>query len=267
MRPISVLPNGPAAASLNSVVDAQSGALPPSTGAANPCDSCQTRGVCIASRLPGQSLLHLPGWMQISQVLPTGTCLYRAGETAGRQFHVRSGMFKTTVVNADGDEFITGFHMPGDVIGSVSANDTYVESAVALDTATVCELRLDNLLEKKTNNQVELQLVHALVLHQADNNRHHLAHRLILSQTTAQVRFAAYCVVYAQKLAALGRDEAFLPTPMSRTDLANYLGMTLESLSRVISKLNGQRVIHAARDHIDIKQMSVLRTLAKHALL
>ncbi len=237
---------------------------PPPAPDNNPCTDCQTRHVCIASRLPEQSLQHLPGWMRISQVFSPGVALYRAGDPSGRQFHVRSGMFKTSVVNAQGEEFVTGFHLPGDVIGRVCHDGAYVESAVAVETSTVCELDIKTL---EANGRHAVALMSALVSNMADQARQDLQHHSTLSQTSAQVRFAAFCVRFADKLHALGRCEQFLPTPMSRTDLANYLGMTLESLSRVISKMNAQGLIRAARDHIDLCRLPELRALAAQALL
>ena len=82
-----------------------------------------------------------------------------------------------------------------------------------------------------------------------------------------QARFAAFCVLYAKNLTRLGRQEAFLPMPMSRTDLANYLGMTLESLSRVVNQLHRAEVIKAALDRIEIVDAETLHGLAGRALL
>lgn len=230
---------------------------------ADPCRQCPTRQVCIAAKLPTAQLAHLPAWLQVSGVYAPGQVLYRAGEAADRQFHVRSGMFKSFVINAQGDEFVTGFHMAGDIIGSVTRAGSYVDSAVAIQTATLCELNVANLQNDSSNGA--FTVLQALVAQMTEQARLSMSHQLALCQTSAQVRFAAFCMNYAQRLAALNRCNTFLPTPMSRTDLANYLGMTLESLSRLISKLNSSGVIAAARDHIEVRQPVHLAKLARQA--
>jgi len=226
------------------------------------CSQCQTRNACIAAKVPEDRLDILPRFLRSNDRIEAGTYLCRAGDLADRQYHVRSGMFKSSVLNAQGDEFITAFHLPGDIIGGIHQDGAYVESAIALETSSVCELKLDVL-----GQAAEPLLVSAVILHMCEKARDALDHRIALSQSSAQARFAAFCIHYAQKLTRLGRCAVFLPTPMSRTDLANCLGMTLESLSRVISKLNAAGVIQASRDHIDITEPDTLRAFALHTTL
>lgn len=226
------------------------------------CRQCLTRGVCIASKLEPDGLNDLPYWLTEGRILNGGDHLYRAGDLAEQQYHVRSGMFKTVVLNAQGDEFITGFHLPGDVLGVVHDRGCHVDSAVALDSGTTCEL---NTL--KLENNPNQAFSSALIIHLSEHARGNLEHQISLSQSSAQARFAAFCINYADKLKRRDLCSNFLPTPMSRTDLANYLGMTLESLSRVISKLNTSGVIRATRDHIELIQVDTIKTLALHTTL
>ncbi|MEM9622830.1 MAG: cyclic nucleotide-binding domain-containing protein [Pseudomonadota bacterium] len=228
-----------------------------------PCSQCPTRHVCIAAKLPAGRLTEIPAWFRVSGVFAPGDVLFRAGDPAVSQFHVRSGMFKTFVINAQGDEFVTGFHVAGDIIGCVAKAGRYVESAVALETATLCELNLTALQNDAGGGA--FAVLQALVGQIAEQAQRRLAHQLALSQTSAQLRFAAFCVSYAERLVALNRCATYLPTPMSRTDLANYLGMTLESLSRLVSKLNCAGVIAAARDHIEVCQPRQLAAMARPA--
>ncbi len=227
------------------------------------CKNCQARAACVASKFAVEEFTFPPG-MRTSGALCQGTVLYRMGEPAKRLFHVRSGMFKTITLKASGDEFVTGFHLPGEVIGRAGADGCYTESAVALDASTVCRLDLDTFLR---NQGAHGDFVGAIVQQLGEQSQADLQHRLLLSQTAAGSRFAAFCLNYAQRLSTIGRCKHFLPTPMSRTDMANHLGMTLESLSRVVSKLQARGVILARRDHINIRNFSALQQLAADATL
>jgi CRP/FNR family transcriptional regulator len=226
------------------------------------CQQCPTHDACIAAKLEPNRLEELPNWLTEGATLNAGQHLYRAGDSADQQYHVRSGMFKTVVLNAQGDEFISGFHLPGDVLGVVHDRGCHVDSAVALDSGTACELNTNQLA-----NNPDQGISSALIAHLSERTLGNLEHQISLSQSSAQARFAAFCVNYSDKLVRLRRCAHFLPTPMSRTDLANYLGMTLESLSRVISKLNASGVIRAARDNIELTQPDTLKTFSVHTTL
>ncbi len=226
------------------------------------CQHCFTRHACIAAKYPADRLSELPDWFDEGVTLAPADHLYRAGDTADTQYHIRSGMFKTFVLNAQGDEFITGFHLPGEVIGVVQDAGRHSDSAVALDAGSACEFNKQQLL-----HQANPDLSSALLTQLGESARGSMQHQISLSQSSAQARFAAFCVNYAEKLVRLNRCTQFLPTPMSRTDLANYLGLTLESLSRVISKLNSSGVIRASQHQIEARQPGTLRTLARHSTL
>jgi len=227
---------------------------------ADRCRVCPTRQVCLASESNAEQISHLPEFFHCVEAVAPGGHLYHAGDLAGAQYHVRSGMLKTYVINAEGDEYVTGFYLPGEVLGHVHVNGCHAESAVALDTASVCELSSD-----AVDGLAQMGLASALFNHLAANASIEARHQINLKQTSSQARFAGYCFNMGERLKRLGRSALHIPTPMSRTDLASYLGMTLESLSRVISKLHSAGVISASRDHIEVLQEETLYTLGLHA--
>ncbi len=235
--------------------------VPPSRRAASHrCRVCPTRQACLAAQSDPQQLAQLSEIFQCVEAVAAGEHLYYAGTPAQVQYHVRSGMVKTYVINAEGDEFVTGFYIPGEIFGHVHVGGCYGESAVALETASVCELSLD-----AVNDMAEVGLASVLVRQLAANAGIETRHQINLKQTSSQARFAGFCVGMGERLRRLGRSPLHIPTPMSRTDLASYLGMTLESLSRVISKLQAAGVILANRERIEVLQEDTLKTLGIHA--
>jgi CRP/FNR family transcriptional regulator len=225
----------------------------------NRCRICPTRTVCLASFVPDEQVDELPGLFQCSDAMAAGEHLYHAGDEVIRQCHVRSGMVKTYVINAEGDEYVTGFYLPGEIVGHHHVDGRHVESAVALQTTTICEID-----EVATQAVGYKGLTAPLLRHMAANASLESRHQINLKQSSAQARFAGFCALMAGRLERLGRDPRYLPTPMSRTDIASYLGMTLESLSRVVSKLNAAQVIRASREQIEILQRETLDTLSLH---
>ncbi len=223
------------------------------------CATCPTQVACLAAWLEPNERKLLPAIFATTDPLPQGTHLYEAGDPVRAQYHVRSGSFKTYAVNAEGDEYVTGFYLPGDVLGHVQQDRRYVESAVALETASVCELTENGVSKCAENGFAGL-----LIRQHAEQALHQTHHHLNLKLTSAQARFAGFCLLYADRLSHLGRNATFLPTPMSRTDLASYLGMTLESLSRVISKLTQAGVVRATPEHIEILEPEALNELGAH---
>jgi CRP/FNR family transcriptional regulator, anaerobic regulatory protein len=225
----------------------------------NRCRVCPTRTVCIAADAWPDQIDRLPEFIQCLHAIAPGKHLYQAGDAAVAQYYVRSGMVKTYTINSQGYEYVTGFYQPGEIFGHVHLNGCHAEFAVALETASICKLD-DNGFQ----SCAELGMSSVLFKHLAANAYIDLCHQINLKQTSARSRFAGFCVTMSARLARLGRNPARIPTPMSRTDIASYLGMTQESLSRIIATLHAANVIYATREHIDVLQTETLSTLGLH---
>jgi CRP/FNR family transcriptional regulator len=198
--------------------------------------------------------------MRVSDAMNRGDYLYREGDPADRCFVVRSGVYKTYTQNAVGDEYITGFYYPGELFGmNGQASGRHIDSAVALDTATACRLLVADL--------PSLWAIGAgpgLLRMIGEQQCAGLGQQINLGQSRADARVAGFLVQLAQRMQRLGRSNRTLPTPMSRTDLANYLGMTLECLSRVLARFKQAGLIGATRNEIELHKRPEIETLACH---
>lgn len=105
------------------------------------CLRCPTRKACVASALSVEEQALVPTYMTCRDPIERGVHLYRAGDRASAQFHLRSGTVKTYVISASGDEWVTGLFLPGEVVGLARSDGVYAESAVALECVTVCALQ------------------------------------------------------------------------------------------------------------------------------
>ena len=224
------------------------------------CHNCPTRRLCLAAGLEGNALTALSECILASAPMNRSDYLYRAGDPAAHCFVVRSGAYKTFVLSGDGEVHVTGFHFPGELIGlSGQADGIHHDTAVALETSTACRLALD---EVPTLWQIGSgpSLLRLMGLGERMGAEHHM----LLSRPAADARVAGFLVALGRRMKRQGRSETSLPMPMSRTDLANHLGMTLECLSRVLARFSKAGLITATRTRITQEDPQRLDALAGH---
>jgi CRP/FNR family transcriptional regulator len=226
----------------------------------NHCRHCPTRRLCLAADLEDDAIGMLSRCVLPSAPMNRGDMLYRAGDCASHCFVVRSGAYKTFVLSSDGEEHITGFHFPGELIGlSGQAGGVYRNSASALETSTACRVPVDDMptLWQIGSGRSLLRLMGFREQLGAEDHMN-------LSRPAADARVAGFLVTLGRRMKRQGRSEYSLPLPMSRTDLANHLGMTLECLSRVLARFVRSGLITASRTRITQDQPSTLEALAGH---
>ena len=225
------------------------------------CRLCPTRRVCSGRSLDEPQLDRLSEHFLTSRVLERGEHLFRASDPADGCYVVRSGVFKSTAVSAGGDETVTGFYYPGELLGLAGeACGSHEDSAVALCPSTACHLKLTSLPKLFELGEAGRSLMRLA----AERERHDRRMEINLRQSKAQARIAGFFVLLGERLEPLGYTPDKLPMPMSRTDLANHLGMTLECLSRVLGQWKRAGVIDTERNVVRVEKPAELATLAYH---
>jgi CRP/FNR family transcriptional regulator len=224
------------------------------------CGICPTRNVCAARDLPASSLDDFASCFTTTNPMNKGDYLYRVDDSADAWFVIRSGVYKTIMVTTDGEEYITGFFYPGEILGlSGAASGRFDETAMALTSGTACSIATGDLpkLWALDADRAILRLI-------AERDRTETRLRINLSQSKAEVRIAGFIRLLMERTERLGFDPRCLAMPMSRTDLANHLGLTLECLSRVLSKWRKAGVIESDRSTMQILKPEELATTAYH---
>jgi CRP/FNR family transcriptional regulator, anaerobic regulatory protein len=224
----------------------------------NHCEDCPTRRLCLAAGLEQDALRELSACMRPSQPMHKGDFLYRSGDAGGDCFVVRSGSYKTFTLTPTGDEYVTGFYFPGELVGVSGLSEAErPDSAMALETSTACRLHPEDVPNfwRLGSGQSLMRLI-------GQNERLGVAHHMTLSHSSADARVAGFLMNLSHRMQQQRRDHRSLPLPMSRTDLANYLGMTLESLSRVLSRLGRAGLVDAARTRVTLIDTPGLQTIA-----
>lgn len=246
-------------ASVNTASAAVSEAISVADGR-NHCALCPTRSVCTARDLKGPALDTLVDHIDTTRVLQRNDYLYRVSDPADSCYVIRSGVFKSVTVTPAGEEYVTRFHYPGELVGLTGQmTGIHMDSTLALTASTACRIHIRDLrtLFAAGADTALLRLV-------AEREASDLNLEINLRQSGAEARIAGFFVLLMQRQQHLGYQPSSVPLPMSRTDLANYLGLTLECLSRVLGKWKRAGVIGLTRNSAEIYKPAELNTLAHH---
>ena len=179
--------------------------------------------------------------------------IYGEAEAAEYLYKVVSGAVRTCKVTADGRRQIGGFYLPGDIFG-LETGDVHVFSAEAIGEATVLVVKRKPLMAlAQRDGEVARQLWSSTA---AELNRSQA--RLLLLIKSAQERMAGFLLEMAAR--SPGRDEVDLP--MTRQDIGEYLGLTIETVSRTLTRMQEAALIElAASRHVLLRQRSALEQL------
>lgn len=224
------------------------------------CSDCRLNSICLPLSLEFSDIDKLDSIVQRGKPLHKGDTLYRTGEPFKAIYAIRSGAIKTWSTSVDGEEQITGFYLPGEVVGlDGPADNQHINSAIALQTTSVCAIpfeRLESLSRQVPGLQRNLlQLLSREI--NADQKQFNL-----LGRTSAEVRVASLLLSISARYERHKLSAVEFSLPMSRSDMANFLGLTLETVSRVFSRLQKQNIVSASRKDIVITNMDELRAMS-----
>jgi CRP/FNR family transcriptional regulator len=232
----------------------------PRTGVA--CSSCCLQGVCLPCDLAGHDLDRFDQIATQKRRVARGASLYRSGDTFESLYAVRSGGFKSVGVSQHGDEKITGFHLPGELLGLEAISPgRHGYNAVALEDSEVCAIPFAA-LERMALAVPSLQ--HQLLrVISGDISRDH-GLMLLLGKMTAEQRLAAFLLSLSRRYERLGFAASRFVLRMTREEIGNYLGLTLETVSRVLSRFQREGLVHVQQRDVQLANPAALRDLVGH---
>jgi CRP/FNR family transcriptional regulator, anaerobic regulatory protein len=202
------------------------------------CSSCTIRELCLPVGLALDALRQLDQVVTKRVRLSKGESLYRIGEPFSALYAVRLGSCKTTLLSDDGREQVAGYHMLGDVIGMDGiGNDRHGCGAVALEESEYCVLPFDE-LEDLGRRVAPLQRnLHQFLSREIARNH---AIMLQLGSMSAEERLAAFLINLSQRYSARGYSSTEFVLRMTREEIGSYLGLKLETVSRLFSRFQRQ---------------------------
>lgn len=228
------------------------------------CQSCTLRTLCLPLSLSTNNLDKLDSIIARGRPFVKGELLFRQGDSFGSLFALRSGCVKTYSVTDSGEEQITGFYLPGELIG-LSGIDTEIfpVNAIAIETTTVCEIpypKFENLTDEIP--ELKRQLISSL----SKTIRRDMQMMLLLSQKDAEARIANFLLDLSTRIERRGYSADFIYLPMSRNEIANYLGLAVETVSRIFSRLQKAQAINVNGRAVEILNNNVLTKAAGSCL-
>jgi CRP/FNR family transcriptional regulator len=174
-------------------------------------------------------------------------------------FTVLSGSMKIYRLNDEGQEQIVGFRMPGDLVGiDAIGTDAYSTSAVALETCFLCEIPYAKFEQFSFTNPA---LQHEIVIQLSKVIRAERMHGLNLAGTGAEYRVARFLIDIATRLSICRSGPYSFTLSMSRSDIANYLGLAMETVSRTFTQFRDKKLISVRRKYISIPDIGLLEKL------
>lgn len=224
------------------------------------CSNCRLNSICLPLALEHDDIDQLDSIIQRSKPLQKSQYLYREGDEFQSVFAVRSGTLKAYRTTDDGREQVTGFYFPGEILGMDGiSNNTHASSARALETAAVCEIPFTS-LEKLSATMPSLQR-HFFQLMSREITEDQLLITL-LSKNSAEQRVASLMLSISNRNARRKLSATKFRLSMSRVDIGNYLGLTVETVSRVFSRMQKMDVLRVDNREIEILDIDGVRNLA-----
>ena len=221
------------------------------------CSTCAFSHACLSRGMDKSALRELHVLVEHVGPFHVGDFIFREGEPFEAIAAVRAGSVKTRVIDRDGHEHVLGFYFPGEVVG-LSAIDghRYPCDAIALDTVMLCRFSFPKISVLATRLPgLQRQLFRLL---SRDIGRA----ALLAGDWSADQRMAAFLVGISRRLAARGFSATRFQLTMPRTDIANYLRLAPETVSRVLRRLQEDGILSVERRELELLQPDRLEALA-----
>lgn len=205
------------------------------------CQDCPVHACCVSRNLSGERLRKFESIRAPLIVRRRNEYLYQAGAGQAALYIVRSGTLKTVIATAEGDEQITGFYLPGDTIGfDALASGNHPGSAAVLQTSSICALPLTE-LSQLCAELPELQEQIWRLMSREVMARQEL--QLAMAQRDAEARLVIFLLSLSARMQQLGYSANDFQLPMTRYEIGNYLGLSMETVSRLFTHLHHDGLI------------------------
>lgn len=223
------------------------------------CHACSLSRLCLPASLTDSEVLELDRIVRRNRPLHKGEYLFRAGEPMRQVFALRSGALKTYLLESSGDHQVTGFVLPGELIGLDAIGVAEFRSfAVALETSMVCSIDLEQLEELSGRIPgLRRQMLH--ILSQGIHGEHE---HIRCNRERSEQRLAQFLLTLSARYQQQGLRQDEFMLPMTRGDIGNYLDLTLETISRLFTRFVQSELIECHGREVRLLNRSELCRLS-----
>lgn len=198
------------------------------------CQNCSISQLCLPFTLDENSLTELDSMIERKRPYQRGDALFRAGQPLQSLFAVRSGSVKTYTLDNNGDMQITAFHLPGDLVGfEAIGSGIHHGYAEAMETSMVCEIPFTHLETLSGQIPALRRQIMRLMSDEITTDKRMLT---LLNTRTAEQRLATFLIDLSTRFQTRGLSSKEFRLTMTRAEIGNYLGLTVETVSRLLGK-------------------------------
>ncbi|WP_018981794.1 fumarate/nitrate reduction transcriptional regulator Fnr [Salinimonas chungwhensis] len=214
------------------------------------CQNCSFSHLCLPVALNKTEVESLDDIIERKKPLHKNDVLIQAGDKFHALFAVRSGSFKSFISDSDGEEQIVAFHLPGDIIGfdGLRAQEHQIYTK-ALETAMVCELPYETLDEMSVNFP---KLRRQIMSFMSAEIKHDHEMMLLLNRRTAEEKLIYFIARLSARFEERGYSHRQFNLSMTRNEIGNYLGLTVETISRLLTRFQKEGIIEVSGKLITI---------------
>lgn len=226
----------------------------------NNCHNCRMSTLCLPLSLDMGSLDRLETVIERGRPVHKQQLIFHAGDPFQSVYAIRSGAIKSYCTSEDGREQVTGFYLPGEIFGWDGIdNNNHKNTAVALETTALCEIPFSRFEEVSRTMPVLQQHFMRLMAKEITSDQELIT---LLAKSSAEERVASLLVSLSNRLQRQHLSATRFRLPMSRADIGNYLGLTVETVSRVFSRFQSFDLILCDKKEIEITNLPALSALA-----
>jgi CRP/FNR family transcriptional regulator, anaerobic regulatory protein len=225
------------------------------------CAECASHDWCLPAGLDAKEAKLLDRLAVHNRLIGRGGTIYRSGTAFHSLYAIRSGFVKSTITLADGRERVTGLHMQGEMVGMDAINTgQYMCDAVALENSSVCAIPFDE-LESLTRELPALQrYLHRMMSREI---AHDYGVMLLLGSMHAEERVAVFLADLSKRYAARGYSPTRINLLLKRDEIGSYLGLKLETVSRVLSRFQRNKLIAVQHKDVEILDLDRLNRMVR----
>jgi CRP/FNR family transcriptional regulator, anaerobic regulatory protein len=214
------------------------------------CSSCNLREMCLPGGVCMEDMPRVENIVYARRRLKRGDSLFKAGDEFGAIYSIRSGFFKTSVIDDEGREQVTGFFMGGELLGMDGVGSgRYNGNAIALEDSEVCVMPFA-LIEEISREVPSLQRHLHTVLAREIVRDHGVM--MLLGSMRAEERLATFLINISRRFVRRGYSSSDFHLRMTRDELGSYLGLKLETVSRLFSQFQKDGLIEVEQKHVRI---------------
>jgi len=224
------------------------------------CKNCSLSQLCLPMGLAPEDVERLDSIIKRSRPLHRGDHLFRGGERFRSLYVVKTGSVKTYAPSEEGGEQVLGFHLPGEIIGLDAIDKScHACSAKVLETSAICEVPFQRFEELAASIPSLQHQMYRLLSKEIGQDADML---LLLGKKNAEERLAAFLTSMSSRLSKRGLSPTDFYLSMSRHEIGSYLGLAVETVSRLFTRFQEDGLLRVDRKHVEVLNLTALEMMA-----